>query len=432
MNQAIANGELSTLDWRSVRLGDVVGTFAGGTPSRGSRGLFGGNIPWVKSSELNLPRISATDETLTNEGFAASSAKWVEAGTPLIALYGATAGVVGWLDIRACTNQAVLALVPRNCEVVRRWLYWLLRFRSRDLTSTVQGSGQPNLSKGIVEGLRFTLPSPDEQTRIAAVLDTVDEAIAKTEGVIAKLKQVRAGLLHDLLTRGLDDHGQLRDPLTHPEQFHELPLGTIPRAWDVKALRQLLEFISYGFTNPMPTTAEGPWMITAVDIGDGQINFEDARHTSQMAFDSLLTPKSRPRLGDILVTKDGTLGRVAVVDRDQTCINQSVAVLHPLPSTHTAFVSLYLRSPMGQKAMLADVGGSTIKHIYISKLAEMLIPIPPEPERTEIVRMVDQAAKLVETDVDSLTKLQLLKSGLMTDLLTGRVPVPEEIVRAEP
>ena len=61
------------------------------------------------------------------------------------------------------------------------------------------------------------------------MLDTVDEAIAKTEAVIAKLKQVRAGLLHDLLTRGLDEHGQLRDPIAHPEQFQDSPLGRIPR-----------------------------------------------------------------------------------------------------------------------------------------------------------------------------------------------------------
>ena len=69
------------------------------------------------------------------------------------------------------------------------------------------------------------MPLPDEQSRIAAVLDTVDEAIAKTEAVIAKLRQVRAGLLHDLLTRGLDKNGQLRDPIAHPEQFQDSPIG---------------------------------------------------------------------------------------------------------------------------------------------------------------------------------------------------------------
>ena len=78
-------------------------------------------------------------------------------------------------------------------------------------------------------------PKPDRTVHaIAAVLETVDEAIAKTEAVIAKLKQVRAGLLHDLLTRGLDENGQLRDPVAHPEQFQDSPLGRIPREWEIE------------------------------------------------------------------------------------------------------------------------------------------------------------------------------------------------------
>ena len=74
------------------------------------------------------------------------------------------------------------------------------------------------------------------------MLDTVDEAIAKTEAVIAKLRQVRAGLLHDLLTRGLDQNGELRDPIAHPEQFHDSPVGRIPKNWRA---RLLAEFSAY-------------------------------------------------------------------------------------------------------------------------------------------------------------------------------------------
>ncbi len=81
-----------------------------------------------------------------------------------------------------------------------------------------------------------------------SVLDTVDEAIAKTEAVIAKLKQVRAGLLHDLLTRGLDEHGQLRDPIAHPDQFQDSPVGRIPRPWEARTLAGLCSYIGSGVT----------------------------------------------------------------------------------------------------------------------------------------------------------------------------------------
>ena len=180
----------------------------------------------------------------------------------------------------------------------------------------------------------------------------------------------------------------------------------------------------------MPTTRDGPWMLTAFDIGAGEIRYDQARHTSQDAFDSLLTEKSKPRVGDILVTKDGTLGRVAIVDREGVCINQSVAVLRPQPTTDTEYVVQFLRSPAGQSAMLAEVGGSTIKHIYITKLADLLVPYPSTREQARIVEVLAGSEIELLAESRMLAKLCLLKSGLMTDLLTGRVRVPEGIMVA--
>src|SRR5690606_33484545 len=84
------------------------------------------------------------------------------------------------------------------------------------------------------------LPPLPEQRRIAAILDTLDEAIRQTEALIAKLKQIKRGLLHDLLTRGIDDNGELRDPERHPEQFRDSPLGRVPRGWMVSRLENQL------------------------------------------------------------------------------------------------------------------------------------------------------------------------------------------------
>src|SRR5205807_5585812 len=94
------------------------------------------------------------------------------------------------------------------------------------------------ISKADFSRSRTRRPKRPEQSRIAAVLDTVDEAIAKTETVLAKLRQVRAGLLRDLLTRGLDHNGQPRDPIVHPEQFQDSRIGRIPRGWDVNIFVQ--------------------------------------------------------------------------------------------------------------------------------------------------------------------------------------------------
>jgi type I restriction enzyme, S subunit len=88
------------------------------------------------------------------------------------------------------------------------------------------------------------VPPLPEQRRIAEVLDAADVAIRQTEALVAKLKQMKQGLLHDLLTRGLDENGELRDPVAHPEQFKDSPLGRIPRGWEIRTLGSLCSLLN--------------------------------------------------------------------------------------------------------------------------------------------------------------------------------------------
>ena len=166
--------------WRVQTIRQLADTYAGGTPSRNANGMFAGLIPWVKSAELNQKEISDTEEKLTDLGYLSSSAKWVPANVPLIAMYGATAGVVSWLKIRAVTNQAVLAVIPNNEETDSRWLYWILSFYSSKLIASVQGSGQPNLNKNLIDQLQVLKPPINEQRQIIEILDTIDSTIAHT------------------------------------------------------------------------------------------------------------------------------------------------------------------------------------------------------------------------------------------------------------
>ena len=103
--------------------------------------------------------------------------------------------------------------------------------------------------------------------------------------------------------------------------YKESEIGKIPTEWNYEPLESFFDLITYGFTNPMPTTDEGPFMITAKDVNDGRIKYESARKTSEDAFINLLTNKSRPKINDILITKDASIGRVAIVKEENLCIN---------------------------------------------------------------------------------------------------------------
>ena len=106
------------------------------------------------------------------------------------------------------------------------------------------------------------------------------------------------------------------------ETMKKAEIGFVPSRWEVAPLAKFLDKITYGFTNPMPDALSGPWKLTAKDVVGGRINYEAARHTSQEAFENELTEKSKPRIDDVLLTEDGSIGRAAVVDRDCVCIKE--------------------------------------------------------------------------------------------------------------
>ena len=158
--------------------------------------------------------------------------------------------------------------------------------------------------------------------------------------------------------------------------------------WLNAPLQDFLTRITYGFTNPMPTTETGPYMVTARDINGGRILYEQARSTSEQAYRNDITNKSRPDIGDVLVTKDGTLGRIAIVDREKVCINQSVALLKPSDQIRSRFLKYLLEEPVNYARMIGDADGTTIRHIYVTRLGKMLVRVPPLGVQDEIVAIL--------------------------------------------
>jgi type I restriction enzyme S subunit len=231
-------------EWKKTNIRELLSdSFAGGTPNRSRDDYFGGSIPWISSGEINSRVIYDTKEKITQLGLENSSAKWIPTNAVLIAMYGATAGQVAKLKINATSNQAVLALISSEKIMDRDFLYHSLRFNKEKILYLAQGSGQPNLSKDLVE--RFELSYPKNvsiQKYIANILDICDKVIEQTEAVIAKYKAIKQGMLHDLFTRGLDKNGKLRPTQTEaPELYKESELGLIPKDWDVKHLNEVVD-----------------------------------------------------------------------------------------------------------------------------------------------------------------------------------------------
>ncbi|WP_409239059.1 restriction endonuclease subunit S [Streptomyces sp. PA5.6] len=188
------------------RLGEVLDVArAGGTPNRKRLDFYGGRIPWLKSGEVNNPDISETEEFLTEAGLDGSSAWLVPADSVVVAMYGATAGQVGYLRASMATNQAVLALRPKSEAANARFLFHWLSTRSVSLKQAAVGAAQPNLSKGVVlDRAGFPRMELPEQMAWVARLDALTAQRAAANRELVGLRALRSTLLTALLNQEIE------------------------------------------------------------------------------------------------------------------------------------------------------------------------------------------------------------------------------------
>jgi type I restriction enzyme S subunit len=289
------------------------------------------------------------------------------------------------------------------------------------------------LNTSILSAVPIEFPPLPEQRRIAEILDTLDEAIRKTEQVIAKLQQMKQGLLHDLLTRGIDENGDLRDPERHPEQFQDSPLGRIPKAWGVRCVREA-GTVQLG-RQRSPEHAAGPHMrpyLRVANVFDGFIDYSDVL---EMNFTPAEQATFSLESGDILLNEGQSLelvGRCAVYDgeRGAFCFQNTLIRFRPNPgqTDHRFARAVFKRCLDTRRFVQIAKQTTSVAHLGSDRFAQLPFPLPPLAEQQCIAVLVAQVEARQEAERFGLSKLRDLKQGLMDDLLTGRVRVrvPEE------
>lgn len=190
--------------WNAEPLGKHYSAVSGGTPSRATAEFWeGGTIPWVKTTEVNYGLITSTEEHITEAGLQGSAAKWLQAGTLLLAMYGqgVTRGKVAILGIDATCNQACAALRPLDESVDSIFLFHFLSWRYEEIRQLAHGGQQQNLNLDIVRELPIACPPTlEEQNEIVAILDAIDRKIDLHKRKRAVLDELFKTLLHKLMT----------------------------------------------------------------------------------------------------------------------------------------------------------------------------------------------------------------------------------------
>ena len=180
-----------------VRLEDHIETQSGGTPNtKKSEYYDGGTIPWLSSGEVNQGYISSTEKYITEEGLENSAAKWVPKNSVVIAMYGATAGKVGFITIPLTTNQAVCALLP-NDAFNPLYLYYAVSSQKNWMIAQCRGAAQPNISQGIIRSMEIPMPSLSEQMQFVNIIKQADKSEFELLKSIEAIDQVIKSLINN-------------------------------------------------------------------------------------------------------------------------------------------------------------------------------------------------------------------------------------------
>lgn len=331
----------------------------------------------------------------------------------------------GWLF-----SGRLLRVRPNPSVANGRYLSYLLGHPNaiRWIFNHAVGSTMACLNTAILSGVPADLPSVSEQNRITEILDTLDDAILKTEQLVAKLRQIKQGLLHDLLTRGIDENGQLRDPIAHPEQFNGSALGFVPKDWDILRTGDILTSIDQGWSPNCDTESapEGDWGVlkTTSVVWEGYRPEENKRLPSDL--------RPRPSLeicsGDVLMTRAGPNSRVGVVayvesTRARLMLSDKLYRLIPSESVLPEFLCLALSSHKAQRHLSTLKTGLAESQTNISQaiVKSLYMQLPNVDEQQRILDEHKAHVKRIQLENLHLKKLRALKHGLMHDLLTGKV-----------
>jgi type I restriction enzyme S subunit len=324
-------------------------------------------------------------------------------------------------------------LKPRDrTKISMRWLSFVLQSaayrRHVEVHATGTSGSMKNLPKSKLLAFPIGYPAPPEQASIAQILDTLDTAIHETEAIIAKLKAVKQGLLHDLLMRGIDANGELRTPQAEaPHLYKESPLGWIPKEWGIAALDTVSNTVTSGSRDWARFYADSGAMFVRIgNLTREHINFRFESTIYVRPPRNADGQRTRLEPGDILISITADLGIVGVVPDGigEAYINQHIALVRPsLNAINPRFVGHYLAGPSVQAYIgkLNDAGAKA--GLNLPTIRGLLTARPEPTEQNLIAERLDEIDKRIHSATMESEKLHELKSGLMDDLLTGRVRV---------
>ena len=323
-------------------------------------------------------------------------------------------------DKAFCLGQNTVVVNPKSIDA--DYLYQFLQGQNAkdQIEDTVGGSSQKSLSLGAIKNLKVPISPLSEQKKIASILTSVDDVIEKTQAQIDKLKDLKTGMMQELLTSGVGVDGK-----PHTE-FKDSPVGRIPKGWDVTALEDLASFVTSGSRGWAQYYSDsGAIFIRIGNLTREHINF---RFKDTIYVNPPNTAEGKRTLvqtGDVLISITADLGVIAVVNDDigEAYVNQHVSLVRLKDKSISRWVGHFLAYEESQKQFTANNDSGAKAGLNLTAIKRTKIAIPPVEEMKKIVHTLDAVDRNIAIKRQKLSKVSDTKKALMQDLLTGKVRV---------
>ena len=398
------------MKWKTESLGEIALMTSGGTPSKKNPEYYEkGTIPWVRSGELENGAICDTEIKITQVGLENSSAKIFPKGTLLIALYGATIGKLAWLDIEACTNQAVCGIFE-NEKVSLKYLYYYLLLHRPDLIKQGIGGAQANISQTILKKLMVSYPvDRSEQMRIVARIEELFSELDNGVETLRKTKQQLAVYRQAVISAAF------------PEMTDE----------NTVRLDEIAD-ISGGITKGRDLSKQETVHLPYLRVANVQNGYLDLSQMKTIELKVIEKEKYLLRSGDVLYTEGGDrdkLGRGTVWnDEIPNCVHQNhvFKARLDLNKANPRYVAYWSMSAFARNYFY-NKGKQSVNLASINKtvLSALTLPLPSLPEQEATLREIESRLSVcdsIEKTVDTaLQQAEAMRQSILKKAFEGKL-----------
>lgn len=399
------------------RLCDKMGS--GGTPRSTNEDYYGGDIPWIQSGDLTDGYVSETEKKITDEALSSSSAKMFPKGTLLVAMYGATIGKLGIMEMDAATNQACCAL-QLSKKLNSKYAYYLMLDVRDYLITQSYGGGQPNISQEILKQLHLFYSPLPEQKAIADYLDKackrIDSIIEIKQKQLERIKTIRKSKIDELVCFGNDKNKQIKETgLSY--------LPEINKKWNIDRFKDVARLRN----EKTDEKSDENNYLELEDIDQGTGNLLSTRNTLEV--ESKVTKFYK---GDVLFGKlRPYLEKYHYAEFDGKCTGEILA-LEPF-RINGKFLMYLLASKWFIDLCNSMAYGAKMPRVnWNTQLAMVYFPLPSKAEQETIVQQLDilseKTHKLKEKLNEQITTLQTYRKSLIHECVTGKKQVWEGVI----